>query len=295
MAAKKSYNSMVIATGAALVVVLGLIFFGSQDWKHGRNRILDLVQANLGDAHARYDYAVRLDKNGKKDAAMTWYEKAADGGYVPAMMAIADSYGDITDEETGDTVVKWYKKAAAAGNSEAMRKLGNAYAIGRGSLQPSTIMARSYYEKAAQAGDLRAKTLFGAMLVNEGKLKEAEGWLLQAAAAGDGEAALDLGNIYYDYRSPLKDATKAAHYYEQAANAGFSEIMFNYAYIQYYGNGVKKDPVEAYKWVLIASEVREREMSPAAYFLRQKLTPEQLKDGEQRAEQWRQSHPKVRF
>ncbi|MBW8881109.1 MAG: hypothetical protein JF615_06700 [Asticcacaulis sp.] len=45
--------------------------------------------------------------------------------------------------------------------------------------------------------------------------------------------------------------------------------------------------------MLIASEVRPNDAAPAVYFLRTRLTPEQQKDGEERAAQWRKSHPKV--
>ncbi|MBW8881108.1 MAG: sel1 repeat family protein [Asticcacaulis sp.] len=203
MAAKKSSNSMLVAAGGTAIVLLAVTFVASQDWSHGRNRILDLAGASMGDAHARYDYAGRLEKDGKKQAALEWYEKSADGGYVPAMMAVADRYEAFDDEDSGDTAVKWYEKAAKAGNAEAMRKLAHAHETGRGSLQPSPILARGYFEQAAKAGDIESKARFGQMLMEEGKLKEAETWLTQAAAAGNGDAAASLGNLYYDFYSPL--------------------------------------------------------------------------------------------
>jgi TPR repeat protein len=296
MAVKTSHNTLFIAVGVAVAALLAVIFLVSQDWKNGRNRIVDAVGVQFANAQGQFEYANRLERfqglSARKDA-MVWYEKAANGGHVGAMMALADRLALRTDEKSGDEAVSWYEKASNAGNAEAMRKLGEAHQAGTGKLQPSPILARSFFEKGAKAGDARAKSLFGRVLMQEGQWKEAEPWLIQAAEAGDVEAYTSLGNIYYDYRSPMKDFKKAEIYYSKAANAGVSEIMFNYGFLLVNGMGSKKDPVEGYKWFLIASEVRAAEMYYALGYMRNHLKPEELKDGETRAAEWRKTHPKI--
>lgn len=289
-------NPLAIAAAVSVAIIVAIVFAATQDLKTGHNSIIDRIQAQTGSPEVQYAYGVQLRDSGRESAAddaAPWFEKAAGRGYVPAMLALADLRNANADEDSGDEAVKWWEKASAAGNREATRKLGQAYEIGRGTLDPNREMARTLYKKAAEAGDVEAENLYGGDLLDEGQWKDGETWVLRAEKDGSANADATLGNLYYATYSPLKDWNKAALYYGKASNAGISAIMFNYAYMLANGWGTKEDSAEAYKWILISSRVRDKEMRPALDYFRTHLTPAQLHDGESRAAAWVKSHPPV--
>ncbi len=295
---KKSNSNVLIAGVITVVVVGGGILAAAQDWKSGRNSLLDYGRAEMGDANLQYDLGVRAQTSkapgeGPKKAA-DWFEKSAKGGNVKAMLALGDLYNAQPDEASGDMAVKWYRQASDAGNMEATAKLGAAYDIGRGTLAPDRSKSRPLFEKAARAGDPLGEVLFGSVLLQEGNLKEAETWLLKASKDGNVQADGTLGNLYYDAYSPLKNMDKAFYHYSRACNGGIWPVMLNFAYMHLNGISTKKDPAEAYKWILLAADMEPRGMRTALAYLRQNLSPAELAEGEKRAAAWRAAHPEYK-
>lgn len=297
MMKKKSGGSRVVIGGIITMAVLGgIVIAATQDWKTGRNSLVDYTRAEMGDAGLQYELGVKaLDSKapGKgPEKAVAWFEKSARGGNVKAMLALGDFYNARSDEASGDLAVSWYRKASDAGNLEATAKLGAAYDMGRGTLMPDRSKSRPLFEKAANGGDPYGEMLFGGVLLQEGKLKEAEAWLLKSSKQGNAEADGTLGNLYYDAYSPLKDMDKAFYHYSRACNADLWPVMLNFAYMHLNGVATKKDPAEAYKWILIAADTEPRQMRTALAYLRQNLSAAELADGEKRAAAWRKVHPR---
>ena len=287
-------RNMSIATGLVFIGLAAVIGAVSQDWKTGRNNLIDYTRAQMGDAKLQYQEGVKAGDGAQAlssdDPRIPWFEKSAKGGYVPAMLALGDLYNAATDEASGDQAVHWYQLATDAGNAEAARKLGQAYDMGRGTLVSDSAKAEVLYEKAAKGGDPQGETLYGVDLVNDGKIPDGVTWLMKGEAAGDIKADVALGNLYYDTRSPVKDWQKAGIYYTKAANGGATAIMLNLGNLYYSGIGEKKDLAESYKWVLIAQQRGVPGMDYTAHGLEEELKPADLNEGRQRANTWLLAH-----
>ena len=293
MAKRSQGGSLAMGAGIAIILVGGIAFALTQDFKTGHNRLADYGHAVSGDANAEYQQGLQLQQTGMPDAAVKaqdWFEKSAAQGNVKAMLALGDLHNASKTEADGDVAVEWYAKAAKAGNIEATRKLGICYAEGRGRMDPDPEGAMAQFEIAAKAGDVQAERLYGLQLVLRSRYADAEPWLLKAGDKGDIAAAAALGNIYYFDRSGLKNDAKALNWLGKASEGGDSASQLNYSYMYYSGRGVKKDGAEAYKWVDIAGDSDDPNVRPAKDFLVDRISDAEIADGKARADQWRKAH-----
>lgn len=299
MAKKLQGGSAGIAIIVAVVVLGGIGFVLTQDFKTGHNRLADYGQAMKGDAESQYQQGLKLLGSrapGDADKAQVWLEKAAGQGSVKAMLALGDLHNASTTEADGDAAMMWYKKAAQAGNIEAKRKLGIGFDIGRGRMEPDHEAAMAQFEAAASAGDVPAQRLYGAQLAFRQRFAEAQTWWLEAADKGDIAAEAALGDLYYAGRGGLKDYAKAFDWLGKAAEAGDMESQLTYSYMYYSGRGVKKDKAEAYKWVNLANDTgqmkAQMKAKAARDYLAEYLTDAEIAEGKARAARWRAAHRK---
>ncbi len=83
--------------------------------------------------------------------------------------------------------------------------------------------------------------------------------LRQAAERGDSESQYDLAYLYYKAGSDptiigvAQSYKLAAQWYRQAAQQGHTGAQYNMAVLHLQGEGVERDPVEAYAWLLHSS------------------------------------------
>jgi TPR repeat protein len=129
-------------------------------------------------------------------AAMDWFRRSADTGYVIATRNIGEMYYYATG------VPRDYKEALAnlqksanAGDAQAMNDIGNAYFEGNG-VRPDFHQAASWYAKAADHGDpcgmynLARCYKFGKGIAQDQPLYAK--WLRQSADAGFDVAKAEL-------------------------------------------------------------------------------------------------------
>jgi Sel1 repeat len=101
---------------------------------------------------------------------------------------------------------------------------------------------------AAVASPLRADDRDARRAFDAGRFEVARHLWLPLAAAGDAEAALDLG-LLYDLGSGVpQDSSTAYRWYRQAAKAGLAQAAFNVAVLLDSGAGVPRDGAEAALW-----------------------------------------------
>lgn len=110
-----------------------------------------------------------------------------------------------------------FRTLAEQGDPEAQLNLGLMYEMGWG-LPLNLDSAASWYRKAAEQGYHFAQDSLGSLLNRAGQSAEALQWFLKAAEQGNASAQNNLGFMYSK------------------------------------GQGVPADPVQAYKWYLIAAE-----------------------------------------
>ncbi|GEM_PF-6785458 len=84
----------------------------------------------------------------------------AEQGNMRAMrqMAKRHIYGSEDTEANPKLALKWYLKAAKAGDAVSMMEIGNAFSTGLG-VKPSKDKAREWWQRAAKAGNDKAKKL----------------------------------------------------------------------------------------------------------------------------------------
>ena len=195
------------------------------------------AQADSGDAGAQLKVG-RMHATGDgapqdTTEAVLWYRKAADQGLADAQFALAEAYATGTGVE-GDTpqAAGWYRKAAAKGHVEAMKRLGKIYEQNH-----DFAAAGAYFEKAAEKGDPHAQYHLGDMY--------------DLGFEVDVSDLVDIGFGKKRTSFP-QDKSRAAHWFRAAAEQGWCDKADQLARYYLQGEGVKKDPIEGYKWALVA-------------------------------------------
>ncbi len=110
----------------------------------------------------------------------------------------------------------------------------------------------------AQAGNADAQLRLGRMFYTGTGVAQdfvtAASWLHKAAEAGLGEAQHGLGRLYYNGEGVPQDFAEAARWYRSAAALGVAEAMDNLASLYLRGEGVPQDFAEAARWYLAGAE-----------------------------------------
>lgn len=105
----------------------------------------------------------------------------------------------------------------------------------------------------AKLGDAEAEANLGIMLQSRGKYRQAAFWYKQAANAGIGNAAYNLGTLYFNGEGFQKDYAKAYQWFRRAAERDNPYAEFQLGLMHYTGQGVSKDPAQELKWYLRAA------------------------------------------
>jgi TPR repeat protein len=205
--------------------------------KNDRDAARDLLQrgADLGDVLAQYNLGMAY-KNGDlgldvgrtldeiQADAFQFLSKAAESGYVPAMIetavALHNGYGIKSDTKRA---VDLLQVSAARGSWEAMYVLGEIYDKGYGADDGEALI---WYARAAEAGDSRSQAAL-ARLMTDGKglpapQREAAAryWRL-AADGGSLEAQVQLANLLRDGKVPFRPNLASSG----APDGGAQEIL----------------------------------------------------------------------
>lgn len=120
--------------------------------------------ADAGDPRAQTDIARGHLAAGRNSEAFTLLSSAAEHGYRAAQVDLAALYesgaGVAKDEQAA---LQWYERAAEAGDAAALRALGIYTQEGKGGLDPDLPRAREHFRAASEMGDGEASRRLGAM------------------------------------------------------------------------------------------------------------------------------------
>jgi WD40 repeat protein/TPR repeat protein/energy-coupling factor transporter ATP-binding protein EcfA2 len=185
--------------------------------------------------------------------ARTWYEKAANQGYPPALSNLGSLYqngqgikrdwdkardyyhqaaekGDnsgalwlaemIEQGQNGEANLRealaWYRKAAELGNVDGMLAIACRYETGL-DLPQSYVEAANWYRRAAYKGNALAQFKLGSLLLEE-KIQSAETaahWFRQAADQGTEAGAFAMGVLFETGTGGVsRDVKQSKHYYK---------------------------------------------------------------------------------
>jgi TPR repeat protein len=169
-------RKLVPGTARAVAAVIAMLWLGgaaadpAADYDIGAKAYLedDVVTAmqylrraaSAGHADAQYLLGYILDKAGENEAAMGYYQTAFDNGNADAAIELGTMYllGDGVEKNL-EVARSWYEKAAAAGNNRAREVLARAYLEGGLGLTPDEARARELLDSAAENGSDSARAL----------------------------------------------------------------------------------------------------------------------------------------
>jgi uncharacterized protein len=128
-----------------------------------------------------------------------------------------------------------------------------------------------------------------------GKLifKRRSEWFRQAAAQGDPDAQVCLGQMYEDGEGVRQGYVMAAKWYRKAAEhvpdfGGAGQGRNNLGLLYLNGLGVPKAYVQAYMWFSLTGAQEN------LLYTKAEMSPAQVLKAERMAQQWRDRHPSPR-
>ncbi len=151
--------------------------------------------------------------------AMSWYERAANGGNPEAQFYLGVMYESGVRGNDISVAAKWYRMAAEQGHVEAQARLGVLYYRGEGVERDPA--------KAAQ-------------------------WYAMAADGGSAQAQYNLALMYDRGRGVPANLPMAAALYAKASDNGIATARLNLSMLYAAGAGVERDPFNALMWLTMA-------------------------------------------
>ena len=215
---------------------------------------------------------------------------AAEAGNARAQVELGTAYLRGVQDLPQDKVVglQWLRKAAGQGDNMGQWMLGQCLDRGEGG-PTNTAEALDWWQKSAQQNNPLAQMELGFCYLNGRGVvsNKTEGFRLLTAAAETGSPVPQfmLGFAYQAQamlvtNDPV-DIKKAAEWFTKSADQGFENAQFMLGQCYQYGRGVEKDPVEAYKWFLVANRRSVRPVMPPE--LMDTITARQMREGLEKA------------
>lgn len=171
--------------------------------------------ARMGDSEAqRYvGYCYQYGEGVYQSAvsAFYWYNKAAQNGNLEAQTALGDCYLDgYGTKQDYSKAFYWYQEAAIQGLAEAQSRLGYCYEWGKGTPK-NYEEAERYYKKALeqQPDNTHFQALVGWIYYKKKDYGIAKSYFQKAAKAGDAEGYNGLAYLSEDGYGTKKDPNEA--------------------------------------------------------------------------------------
>ena len=169
-------NNLVSGAARAAAVLIATLWLGgaaadpAADYEIGAQayREEDVVTAmqylkraaSAGHGDAQYLLGYILDKAGENETAMGYYQSAFDNGNADAAFELGTMYVSADGVERDLEMARsWYEKAAAAGNNRALEVLARAYLDGGLGLTQDEARARELLGRASENGSDSARML----------------------------------------------------------------------------------------------------------------------------------------
>lgn len=206
------------------------------------------------------------------------------------------------EHKSGDYSAEFkdFHEAAVDGSAIAQYYLGLMYGDGIG--MPSNYpLAHKWLLRSAQQHFLSAeKGVSADYSYGKGVKKnnqEAFFWMKDAADRwSDARAQYYVGRMYAEGDGIPANFVLASKYYMKAAEQGYAYAQFALVGAYYFGAGVPKNPIEAYKWLSIAragSTPSNKFYATSSEYLsdmEKTMTPAQLSKAQEEAKDWWASH-----
>ena len=231
--------------------------------------------------------------------ALKYFRMAADQGNMKAENNLGSMYeaGEGTNRDPVEAA-KWYRQAAEQGAALAQYNLALLLLNGEG-MAVDAPQAVQWLEKAANQGVIEAAVelgrlyTYGAAGVPPNGLQAAK-WLEPAAAKGNAQAETLLAYLYSGGHGFPHDLHKAVTLYESAAQQGDAEAQRNLGTLYCMGGlGIRWDPVNGYKWLLISAHQGDFRARHLLDEFRKRVTEAQVEEAKKLADSFKPTAPVV--
>ena len=211
------------------------------------------ANAETPNAHAEMCLGVvySSDYLGKPDyvQAEYWFNRAAEHGEVSAWYLMGGLYYDgVFGGADYETAAINFRKGAEAGDADCMYFLGFLYEKGLIASDDSWLEARDWYEKASQAGDVEALVDLGRIYYADGYLQTSFNCWKQAADMDNKEALVYTGCAYLAGEGTALNETEAFSCFKEAADQGSACGMAMLSYCYKNAIGTDEDTEQAEHW-----------------------------------------------
>jgi TPR repeat protein len=187
-----------------------------------------------------FESGIGVEQSAKQ--ARLWYLKAAERGYVDAMVPLARMVADSSPAES----VRWFERAADHNAPEAQFALGKAFLNGVG-VSKDIARACSWFAQAARTGHAGAKFELTELLrTNLTALTQS--WILAAAHSGIAQAQYAMGERSAKGDGLQQDWAQACKWYQLAAEQEHADAQCALAMGYSVGLGVDQDIAMAFYW-----------------------------------------------
>ena len=197
------------------------------------------------------------------------------------------------------TRIEQVRPKAEAGDIAAQFTLGSLLHRGEHGAKDAA-EAFKWYAKAAERGHVGAQVALGTLYaegdgVRQDYFRAAEWFRVAATLGNSADAQLALGDLHFKGRGAPNDYALALGWYRKAADKGHPAAQHLVGALLMEGFAGRADPVEAFKWLTLALQGRDRvrahdanlDTEAALDRLRKSMTRDQIARAEAAARDWR--------
>jgi TPR repeat protein len=268
-----------------------------------------LTASEAGDSESQYYLGEALRKKNRHmtSEAQRWYEAAAEKGNFYAMIQLGRIGNDICKTMENCPATKkdpaaWLTEATNLAKPKAEQ--GDAEAM---YIMYELSLDRAWLEKSANAGDATAQFWMaigdkqGEGFLLPWKRKEAVGnWFKASAEGGNPRAMMEYAVYLHENQG---DLAVARHWIKAAAEQGYESGVSSYgAYLAHAPSlfDFELDLIKGYAMTSLLKELDgggniQTYVEEVLPEIAEKMTPEQLKEANKFAAEWKDSHPPLSF
>jgi uncharacterized protein len=183
---------------------------------------------------------------------------------------------------SGANAIEYFHRSAELGFGPAEVVLGYFYETGLNTTADPR-QALEFYKKAAQQGDPLAQWLVGRMIylgeVPPRDLNEAANWLEKSSSQSNPFAQYLLGKIAFE----RGHYDRSEESFRKAAEQGLPPAQLQLAFQLRNGQGMPRNVLEAYVWMLVSYDGGQRSIAPNLQALEAELSSTQQEQAKSKA------------
>lgn len=213
-------------------------------------------QDEEGDVALQLEMGFVCKEAGDIEGARSWFRTVAEAGNPAGQMAMAMLYLENEgDEEEMEQGFYWLQLSVEQGYPSALYLLSTLCRSGYGTLPQDEEEADSLLHQAADAGDDEAQLDLGEMYFEKGEMEEALRYFHLSALQGNEDAMYLMGLRCLSYNKDEEpDYVGAAKWFLQAAEKGHARAQLELAMLYLQGDGVEKNLRAGIKWLKSAAD-----------------------------------------